>query len=90
MPRTRPWKEAQRRLSAPEASRGRPKTLVQSLQHEDATLLDAVDNLLNRGVVVDAELILALADVDLVYLRLSLLLSAADRVLSPAPRRRRR
>lgn len=90
MPRTRPWKEAQRRLSAPEASRSRPKTLVQSLQHEDATLLDAVDNLLNRGVVIDAELILALADVDLVHLRLSLLLSAADRVLSPARRRRRR
>ncbi|MBI2220649.1 MAG: gas vesicle protein [Acidobacteria bacterium] len=63
---------------------------MQSLQHEDATLLDAVDNLLNRGVVIDAELILALADVDLVHLRLSLLLSAADRVLSPARRRRRR
>lgn len=90
MPQTPRWKEAKRRLSAPEAARGRPAALVRSLQHGDSTLLDIVDNLLNRGVVVDAELILALADVDLVYLRLSLLLTAADRVLSPPTRRRRR
>jgi hypothetical protein len=36
---------------------------------------------LNRGVVLNADIILALADVDLVYLRLSALLCAADRVL---------
>jgi Gas vesicle protein len=36
---------------------------------------------LNRGVVLNSEIILALADVDLVYLRLSALLCAADRVL---------
>jgi hypothetical protein len=90
VPRTPAWKEAKRRLSPPEASRGRPAALAQSLQHDDSTLLDVVDNLLNRGVVVNAEVILALADVDLVYLRLSLLLGAADRVLAPAPRRRRK
>ena len=48
---------------------------------EDATLLDIVDNLLNKGVVLSGDLTLALAQVDLVYARLSLLLSAADRVL---------
>ena len=41
-----------------------------------------LDNLLNRGVVLNADIILALANVDLVYLRLSALLCAADRVLS--------
>ena len=42
--------------------------------------MDVIDNLLNRGVVLNADIILALADVDLVYLRLSALLCAADRV----------
>ena len=51
------------------------------LGEEDATLLDIVDNLLNRGVVLSGDLTLALAQVDLVYARLSVLLSAADRVL---------
>ena len=48
----------------------------------DSSLLDVLDNLLNRGVVLNADLILALADVDLVYVRLSALLCAADRVFS--------
>jgi hypothetical protein len=48
------------------------------------TLVDVLDSLLNQGVVLNADLVLALADVDLVYVRLSALLCAADRVL---PRR---
>ncbi len=47
----------------------------------DSSLLDVVDNLLQRGVVLNGEVILALADVDLIYLRLSLLFCAADHVL---------
>lgn len=49
----------------------------------NSTLLDLVDNLLNKGVVLHADVILALADVDLVYLRLTALLAAADRVFGP-------
>jgi hypothetical protein len=49
----------------------------------DESLLDVIDNLLNRGVLLQGELVLGLADVDLVYARLSLLLCAADRVLPP-------
>jgi hypothetical protein len=48
---------------------------------EDASLLDIVDNVLNRGVVLTGDVTIALAQVDLVYARLSLLLCAADRVL---------
>jgi hypothetical protein len=48
----------------------------------ESSLLDLVDNLLNRGVVLDAELVLGLAGVDLVFVRLNALLCAADRVLS--------
>jgi hypothetical protein len=53
------------------------------IDHAETSLVDVVDNLLNRGVVLTADVILALANVDLVYLRLSAVLCAADRVLPP-------
>jgi hypothetical protein len=90
MARRPAWKRARRRLSEPELSRDARRTFTRSLQRDESTLLDVVDNLLNRGVVVHGEVILALADVDLVYLRLSLVLSAADRLVRPAVHRRRR
>ena len=51
------------------------------LGSEDASLLDIVDNVLNKGVVLSGDVTIGLAQVDLVYARLSLLLCAADRVL---------
>lgn len=50
----------------------------------ESSLLDLVDNLLNQGVVISGEVVIGLAGVDLVYLRLSAVLCAADRVLPPA------
>jgi hypothetical protein len=50
------------------------------LQDADASLLDVIDNVLNKGVVVTGEIVLGVARVDLVYLRLSALLCAADRI----------
>jgi hypothetical protein len=55
--------------------------LARLLESPDQSLVDVVDNLLDKGVVLDGELVLGLADVDLVYLRLSAVLVAADRVL---------
>jgi hypothetical protein len=56
------------------------------IDESEASLLDVLDNLLNRGVVLNADLILALANVDLVYVRLSALLCAADRLLPRDPK----
>ena len=53
------------------------------LEDADASLLDVVDNVINKGVVVTGEVILGVANVDLVYLRLSVLLCAADRLFPP-------
>jgi hypothetical protein len=64
----------QRRTTAPSQSE-------QVIGTEDASLLDIVDNVLNKGVVLSGDLTIALAEVDLIYARLSLLLCAADRVL---------
>ena len=49
------------------------------LSEREAGLLDLVDHVLNKGVVLEGEILLGLADVDLVYLRLAALLCAADR-----------
>jgi len=60
----------------------------------ETTLLDVLDKLLNKGVVLNGDVVLGVAGVDLVYLRLSSLLCAIDRVLPPMARddssRRRR
>ena len=51
----------------------------------DVSLLDTVDHLLNQGVVLSGEVMIGLAGIDLIYLRLSALLCAADRVLPREP-----
>jgi hypothetical protein len=74
-----------RRARPPGRRRPRSEDL---LEEADASLLELVDHVLNRGVVVTGDVVIGLADVDLVYVRLSALLCAADRVLGP-PRRRK-
>jgi len=78
---TRPSPPRRRRLSTM-----RPRSLARRraariVTSSETSLLDVIDSLLNKGVVLNADVILSLAHVDLVYLRLSALLCAADRVL---------
>ena len=63
----------------------RPTPAGSVLGPDDTSLLDVVDNVLSKGVVLTGDVTLALADVELVYLRLSVLLCAADRVLPGEP-----
>lgn len=58
------------------------------LEGHDASLLDILDNVLTKGVVITGDLVLGVADVDLVYLRVSAILCAADRVLGPRAKTR--
>ena len=61
-----------------------PRAAVAAIiDDSDGSLVDVLDSLLNQGVMLNADIVLALANVDLVYLRLSALLCAADRVLPP-------
>ena len=53
------------------------------LDNKDASLLDLLDNALNKGIVLTGEITLGLAQIDLIYARLSVLLCAADRILPP-------
>jgi hypothetical protein len=63
-------------------STGPARRVARIIDQDESTLLDLVDNLLSKGVVINADLILALANVDLVYVRLSALLCAADRIFA--------
>jgi hypothetical protein len=59
----------------------RPLDTRALLDEADASLLDLVDNVLTKGVVIDGEVVLGLAGVDLIYVRLGVILCAADRVM---------
>ena len=52
---------------------------------KQSSLLDALDNVLNRGAVVTGDIVLGVADVDLIYLKLSVLLAALDKVARNDP-----
>jgi hypothetical protein len=58
--------------------------IARLIDDRESSLLDVIDSLLNKGVVLYADIILALANVDLVYVRLSALLCAADRIFPRA------
>jgi hypothetical protein len=46
--------------------------------HEQISLCEALDRLLHRGVVLRGEIAISVADVDLVYLGLQVLLASTD------------
>ena len=46
----------------------------------DVPLVELVDRLLNRGVVLTGELTISVAGVDLIYLGLSVVLSSVDKI----------
>jgi hypothetical protein len=57
------------------------------LDAAESSLLDVLDHVLNKGVMATGDVTLGVAGIDLIYLRLSALLCAADRVLPHDPKR---
>ena len=49
-----------------------------TLRHKDVTLLEILDRVLDKGVVVVGDLTISVADVDLIYLGLRLLICSAE------------
>jgi hypothetical protein len=60
------------------------------LDESEGTVLDLLDHLLTKGVMLSGDVTLGVAGVDLIYLRLSSILCAADRVLPSGRRGKRR
>ncbi len=48
------------------------------LTHQEVSLCDAIDRLLHKGVVLRGEVCISVADVELVYLGMQVLLASAD------------
>jgi hypothetical protein len=69
----------------------RNQTIAASvLEPRESTVLDLVDELLNKGVMATGDVTLGVAGIDLIYLRLSSLLCAADRVIPRPPNTKRK
>lgn len=51
-----------------------------SAEARDVTLLELVDRLLDKGVVLSGDITISVADVDLIVLGLRLVLASAERV----------
>jgi hypothetical protein len=62
-------------------SSAEPQTLKQQV-----TLLDLVDRVLNKGVVLSGDITLSVADVDLVYVGLRVLLASVATLEEPRER----
>jgi hypothetical protein len=69
-------------------SAGSRTTADAVLDANDTSLLDMLDKLLNKGVVLNGDVVLGVAGVDLIYLQLSSLLCAVDRVMPDIAQRR--
>jgi hypothetical protein len=50
------------------------------LEQADASVLDLLDRLLDKGVMATGDLTLGVAGIDLIYVRLSALVCATDRL----------
>lgn len=53
---------------------------------EELPLLEALDHLLDRGVVIAGEAVISIGDVDLLYLGLNIVLANVDAVMRVSKR----
>jgi gas vesicle structural protein len=51
---------------------------VEQLEEADVSLLETLDHVLNRGLVIAGEITIAVADIDLVFLGLNVLVSSVE------------
>ncbi len=49
-------------------------------QSKNVTLLEVLDRVLDKGVVISGDITISVADVDLIYLGLRLVLASVDRM----------
>lgn len=52
-----------------------------TLQRKRISLSEALDRVLNRGVVITGDITISVADIDLIYLQLRILLSSVETAL---------
>ena len=55
-------------------------TLLQDFDSEQISFLEIVDHVLNQGLVISGEITIAVADIDLVFIGLNVLLGSVDTI----------
>lgn len=51
---------------------------VEQLEQADLSLLETLDHVLNRGMVIAGEITISVADIDLIFIGLNVLLSSVE------------
>lgn len=51
-------------------------------RHKEVTLLDILDVILDKGIALRGELVISIADIDLVYLDLRVLVVAVEKMMT--------
>ncbi len=51
---------------------------VEQLEQADLSLLETLDHVLNRGIVIAGEITIAVADIDLIFVGLNVLVSSVE------------
>jgi len=51
---------------------------VEQLEEADLSLLETLDHVLNRGLVIAGEITISVADIDLIFLGLNVLVSSVE------------
>jgi hypothetical protein len=54
------------------------ETDVEQSEHLDLSLLETLDHVLNRGLVIAGEITISVADIDLVFVGLNVLVSSIE------------
>ena len=52
--------------------------MIEELEESDLSLLETLDHVLNRGLVIAGEITISVADIDLIFLGLNVLLSSVE------------
>jgi len=52
----------------------------QSEEQKEMTLLDLLDRLLDKGIVIHGDLMISIADIDLIYVGLRLVIGSIDTI----------
>jgi gas vesicle structural protein len=52
--------------------------IIEEWESTDLSLLETLDHVLNRGLVITGEITISVADIDLIYLGLNVLVSSVE------------
>lgn len=61
-----------------ETHNSEPRRTSQALRERDVSLLELLDRILDKGVVIAGDVVISVADIDLIYLGLKVILTSVD------------